>query len=256
MYSSYLRPLLAGKAIHAAPSPNRIYGGIDMKLLLIEDDISLCQILKRQFQNENIETVICHTGNNGMKEAHAQKFDIIILDCMLPDKNGIDILKQFLFDKISTPVIMLTALGTLQDKLNGLENGADDYIVKPFEFDELLARIHSVLRRSDRIANTDYNYGDITYNIESHEMKCGTEIVQLSQKEAQVFEILVREAGKFIAKDTIIDYVWGEDSYIDSGNLGNYIYFLRNRLKSIHSKVTIKTAHGTGYALFFGDLND
>ncbi len=168
----------------------------------MRDDISLCQILKRQFQNENIETVICHTGNNGMKEAHAQKFDIIILDCMLPDKNGIDILKQFLFDKISTPVIMLTALGTLQDKLNGLENGADDYIVKPFEFDELLARIHSVLRRSDRIANTDYHYGDITYNIESHEMRCGKEIVQLSQKEALVFEILVREAGKFIAKDT------------------------------------------------------
>lgn len=227
-----------------------------MKLLLIDDDVQLCHILKNKFDKENIDSVICHTGKDGISKALSVKFDIIILDCMLPDMSGIDILKKFLFDKISVPVIMLTALGTLQDKLNGLGNGADDYIVKPFEFDELMARIHSVLRRTDPIANTDYHYGDISYNIESHILQCGKESVQLSKRESLVFEVLVKEAGKVISKDTIINNVWGENSYIDDGNLGNYIYFIRNRLKTIHSKVTVKTVHGIGYELSFGNAND
>ncbi len=226
-----------------------------MRLLLIEDDIQLCQVLKYQLEKENIETEISYTGADGIKKAFTTDFDIIILDCMLPDINGNEILKEFRFGKITVPVIMLTALGTLQDKLSGLNNGADDYMVKPFEFDELLARIHSVLRRSDRIANNDYYYGDISYNLESHVIQCGSESVQLSKKEALVFEVLIKEAGRMISKDTIFDRVWGTNAYVYEGNLGNYIYFIRNRLKTIHSKIVVKTVHNIGYGLLYDDLD-
>lgn len=226
-----------------------------MRLLLIEDDFQLCQILKDRFDEENIKTEISYTGKEGIEKARTQEFDIIILDCILPDINGNEILKEFRFGKISIPVIMLTALGTLQDKLTGLNNGADDYIVKPFEFDELLARIHSVLRRSDHIANNDYYYGDISYNLESHIIRCGSESVQLSKKESLVFEILIKEAGRLISKSTILDRVWGADTYVYDGNLGNYIYFIRNRLKTVHSKIVLKTVHGIGYGLIYGDFD-
>ena len=168
---------------------------------------------------------------------------------MLPDMSGLDILNQLYFDRISIPVIMLTALGTLENKTAAFSHGADDYIVKPFEFDELLARINALYRRTQQIGTFDYSYGDVTYMLDSRTLQCGTQSVRLTNRESQLFELLLRSAGKLVSQDEIIEAIWGLTSNVGNGNILNYIYFLRNRLKTIHSSLVIKVVYGSGYML-------
>ena len=221
-----------------------------MKLLLVEDDINLGNILKRQMEEKGIIVTLCGTGRQCTELIYSgTDIDIMVLDWMLPDMSGLDILNQLYFDRISIPVIMLTALGTLENKTAAFSLGADDYVVKPFEPDELLARIFALYRRANKVHSFDYSYGDIEYLIDSHTIRHGDQSVQLTNREAQLFQLLLRSAGKLVTHDEIIDAIWGLNSNVGNGNILNYVYFLRNRLKTINSRLVIKGVCGSGYAL-------
>lgn len=221
-----------------------------MKLLLVEDDINLGNILKRQMEEKGIIVTLCGTGRQCTELIYSgADIDIMVLDWMLPDMSGLDILNQLYFDRISIPVIMLTALGTLENKTAAFSLGADDYVVKPFEPDELLARIFALYRRANKVHSFDYSYGDIEYLIDSHTIRHGNQSVQLTNREAQLFQLLLRSAGKLVTHDEIIDAIWGLNSNVGNGNILNYVYFLRNRLKTINSRLVIKDVYGSGYAL-------
>lgn len=221
-----------------------------MKLLLVEDDINLGNILKRQMEEKGIIVTLCGTGRQCTELIYSgTDIDIMVLDWMLPDMSGLDILNQLYFDRISIPVIMLTALGTLENKTAAFSLGADDYVVKPFEPDELLARIFALYRRANKVHSFDYSYGDIEYLIDSHTIRHGDQSVQLTNREAQLFQLLLRSAGKLVTHDEIIEAIWGLNSNVGNGNILNYVYFLRNRLKTINSRLVIKGVYGSGYTL-------
>ena len=221
-----------------------------MKLLLVEDDINIGNILKRQMEEKGIAVTLCGTGRQCTELIYSgTDIDIMVLDWMLPDMSGLDILNQLYFDRISIPVIMLTALGTLENKTAAFSLGADDYVVKPFEPDELLARIFALYRRANKIHSFDYAYGDVEYLIDSHTIRHGDQAVQLTNREAQLFELLLRSSGQLVTHDEIIEAKWGLNSNVGNGNILNYVYFLRNRLKTINSRLVIKGVYGSGYTL-------
>ena len=182
-----------------------------------------------------------------MKE---RSHDLVILDRMLPSMDGVAVLQEARKNHVSTPVIMLTALGELHDKLAGLKGGADDYMVKPFAFEELLARIECMVRRPGRWENTaELSLGDITYDPESGRLEGNGKECTLSKREGTLLELMLRNAGQTLPREVILNRVWGADSDVENGNLDNYIHFLRRRLKSVKSTLNLKTVRGIGYRL-------
>ena len=178
-------------------------------------------------------------------------YDLVILDRMLPHMDGIQVLKEARSRQIKTPVLMLTALGELDDRLSGLNGGADDYMVKPFIFEELLARIRCLLRRPasyTAFADTVF-LGDITYvpqtrTLSSHDKSC-----TLSSREGNLMEVFLRNPGQTLPRQLLLSRVWGLETDVEEGNLDNYIHFLRRRLKTVKSALQIKTVRGVGYQL-------
>ena len=207
-----------------------------MRILIIEDDKSLAETLRFQLEREHFETDICHDGVDGLHFIEQQAHDLILLDRMIPVLDGISVLKITREKDIYTPIIFITAMGALQDKVTGLECGADDYLVKPFDFEELLARIHSILRRPARWE------GD-------KPLKLGDISCSLSAREGNLLEIFLRNPGMTIPRASLLSRVWGPDASVEDGNLDNYIYLLRRRLKGVRSTLQLKTVRGIGYRL-------
>lgn len=218
-----------------------------MNLLVVEDDIPYCETLDYLFQKEHIHATFVYDGSLAQQE-FANPYDMILLDCMLPDIHGIELLKILRKDNPSIPVIMITALGSLNNKLDGFRNGADDYIVKPFEFQELMARIQSLMKRC-RNTSLPLSFGDLTYHPGNAELSCANDTVTLSPKELALFKILLEHRENVVSRDDLILSVWGENAYQEDGNLDNFIYFLRRHLRTIHSNVQIKNIHGIGFKL-------
>lgn len=221
-----------------------------MRILLIEDDETLCQSLAFHFRQNQMELHFRHNAHDGYSEALHGKYSLIILDRMLPDMDGLQLLTELRASHILIPILLLTALGSLEDKVSGLESGADDYMVKPFAFPELLARVHTLIRRSSFAAPAGVRrFGDIEYSYQTRTISCGPKRIQLSRKEADLFELLLQSGGETILRDDIITKVWGSFTEIENGNLDNYIYFLRKRLTSVQSSTRIKTIRGIGFRL-------
>ncbi|MBU5488769.1 response regulator transcription factor [Clostridium sp. MSJ-8] len=222
-----------------------------MKILLIEDDIKLCEALKFEFINENFDIDICNDGEDGLTYILNDNHDLIILDRMLPSLDGISILKKAREAKISTPIIMLTALSTINDRILGLDTGADDYVIKPFDFQELMARIRCITRRPKQITDTAdiINYLDISYEENKRILSCGNNSCSLSKKEGALFSFFLKYPNSTLSREKLLSYVWGSYAEVEDGNLDNYIYLVRRRLKSIGSNLTIKTIRGIGYRL-------
>ena len=221
-----------------------------MRILLIEDDKNLCDSLKFQLEKEGFDIDLCHDGYDGLHYINQQAHDFILLDRMLPTMNGLQVLRRIRESHIQTPVIMLTALGELFDRVEGLECGADDYIVKPFEFPELLARIHCILRRSDKWEETDtLSYEDITYDTTLRQLGSGKKQLLLSKREGSLLELFLRNPGQTLPRSLILSRVWGPDAEVEDGNLDNYIHFIRRRLKTVESRLSLKTVRGVGYRL-------
>ena len=225
-----------------------------MRLLLIEDDESLCLSLSYQLRQDGFAPETCHDGEEGLLWARQQGYDLIVLDRMLPGMDGLTLLRQLRREGIHTPVIFLTALGQLGDKTGGLDAGADDYIVKPFAYDELLARIRCVLRRPAVLSGGDLlRYGDVTYDPGSLTLRRGTASTALSKRLGDLLELFLRNPGQTLPRQTILLRVWGMETEVEDGNLDNYTYFLRRSLRKVGSTLRLTTVRGIGYRLEEGN---
>lgn len=221
-----------------------------MHILLIEDDINLCETLKYQLEHEGFSVDLCHDGRDGLDMMLQNAHDLIILDRMLPTMNGLMALQKTRDNHIETPVILLTALGELYDRIEGLDCGADDYMVKPFEFEELMARIRSISRRARNIvAQETLTLGDITYDPRLRRLSTEHSHLVLSKREGRLMEVFLRNADTVLPRMVILSRVWGPDAEVEEGNLDNYIHFLRKRLRYVQSRLIITTVRGIGYKL-------
>lgn len=224
-----------------------------MRILLAEDDRMLNRVLCYQLENLDFQVDSCLDGEDALFYGEQNIYDVILLDRMLPGMEGTEILTALRTKGISTPIIMITALGTLSDKVKGLDLGADDYLVKPFAFEELLARIRCVTRRSPILTPSDPSkvcLEDLTLFIEEKRLMGPAGQCTLSQREAVLTEVLLRAGlNTPMPRTTLLLKVWGPDSDIEDGNLDNYIHFLRRRIRQLESTLQIKTLRGTGYCL-------
>ena len=221
-----------------------------MKILIIEDEYSLADAVAETLKKEKFNVTIKTNGEDGEDEALTDNYDLILLDVMLPKKNGFDVLRNLRQFKIKTPIIMLTAKSEIEDKLNGLEHGADDYITKPFSTRELLARIKIILRRVNDIDNTDYiEFGDLILDLKNAKLKCKENEIQISGKEIELIEQLLINKSQVTSKENIIQRIWGYESETEYNNVEVYITFLRRKLNLLQSSVKIKAVRGLGYKL-------
>lgn len=221
-----------------------------MKILIIEDEYNLADAISSMLISENYMVDIATDGEEGLYEALTDIYDLILLDVMLPYKNGFEILKELKNENISSKVIMLTAKSNIDDKMNGFNNGADDYLTKPFHMDELLARVNIQLRKDD-INNDVLKYEDLELNIKKLILKNTTNNQEVSVigKEFQLIELLIRNKNIVLSKEQIFNKIWGYDSECEINTLEAYISFLRKKLKLINSKVSIKVIRNMGYKL-------
>ena len=218
-----------------------------MNILIIEDEYSLADAVAEMLKKEEFNVCIKTEGED---EALTGNYDLILLDVMLPEKNGFEILKYLRQEKIKTPVIMLTAKSEIDDKLNGLENGADDYITKPFSMRELMARVKAVLKRSNNIENLDcLEYGDLTLDLKSAKLICGNNEIQISKKELELLEYFLLNKNQIVTRENLFEKIWGYDSEVEYNNVEVYFTFIRRKLKLIGSNVNIKSVRGLGYKL-------
>lgn len=221
-----------------------------MRILLAEDDMKLNETLSLRLSKEGFLVDSCPDGEEALYYGEQNIYDVILLDRMLPSMDGTDVLKALRNRKINTPIILITALGTLTDKVTGLDLGADDYLVKPFAFEELLARIRCVTRRPPGIAQADcLTAADLTWDETESRLTGPDGNCTLSKREAALLETFLRSIGQTLPRNLLLLKVWGPDSDVENGNLDNYIHFLRRRLRSVGSCLILKTVRGVGYCL-------
>ena len=223
-----------------------------MKILVVEDEFSLADIIATKLRKEKYNVDISLDGEEGLDKALSNIYDLIILDIMLPKVNGIEILNEIRNNNIDTKVIMLTAKSSLDDKLIGFENGANDYITKPFHIEELIARVNVQLRSNEKNINKDIlKFGDIELSVRTSAITCtkNNESINISYKELMILEYLMNNSNQIISKEQIYDKIWVIDTDFESNNLEAYLSFVRKKLKIIDSDVTIKAIRGMGYKL-------
>lgn len=226
---------------------------MSMKVLIVEDEYNLADAIKERLEKEKLTVNIVEDGEEGYYYASTNTYDLIILDVMLPNMSGFQVLNKLRTDNISSKIIMLTARSTIEDKLNGLENGADDYLTKPFHMDELVARVNIQLKRNGNKNNL--SFGDLVLNTTTLKVTCTktNEVVELIKKEFQLLEYFINNPNQVLSKEQIYDRVWGIENEIESNNLEAYLSFIRKKLRAIESNVVIKSVRGMGYKIEYGN---
>lgn len=221
-----------------------------MRILIIEDDKDLCTIVSEQLNKSGYATDICNNGDEAMFYAMKKTHDIIILDRMLPEKDGLTILKEIRKNNVTTPVIMVTAMNTIEHRIEGLDTGADDYLVKPFAMEELFARIRALIRRPTKLISCDtLNFSNITLNINESKLISDNASCDLSKRETDLLAFFIKNNKQVLTREIILTRVWGADSSVTDSNLDNFISFLRKRLRIVNSNATLKTVRAVGYRL-------
>lgn len=221
-----------------------------MRILLVEDEEYMAQAVAQVLEKNHYTVDLAHEGDYGLDCALSGIYDIIILDIMLPGRSGLEILRTIRQEKIAVPVLLLTAKSETEDKVTGLDLGADDYLTKPFEMQELLARLRVLARRKQDISvQNGCMFGDILLNPYTLSLFCGSQSFKLTLKESQLLEMLMDARGGVISKDRIIEKVWGFDSDAEDHHVEVYISFLRKKLKALGADTSIETVRGMGYAL-------
>lgn len=221
-----------------------------MKMLLVEDEKKMASFIERGLKEEGYVVDVAYDGEKGWDYASTNEYDIIILDLMLPKIGGLEICGKIRQAGNQTPVIILTALDSVEDKIKGLDQGADDYLTKPFAFDELLARIRALMRRpKDVQPETQLKTGSLVMDLLSRRVHLGEEEITLSQKEFALLEFLIRNKGKTVSRTQIAEHVW--DLHFDpmSNTIDVYINFLRKKLDPVKMNSRIETIRGSGYRL-------
>lgn len=219
-----------------------------MRILIIEDDAELSDVLRLQLEKEGIQADHVSNGTDAVYYALQTVYDVIILDRMLPGMDGLSLLKVIRESRIHTPVILATAVDSVKERITGLNLGADDYITKPYDVGELLARIRALNRRPGLLSDTGtLVFSDLSFCSQSRELSCGDKTVTLSGREALLMEYFLKNPGQTLSRQLIYARIWGPDGEVEDGNLDTYIYYLRKRLRTLSSNVLIHTVHGIGY---------
>ena len=219
-----------------------------MRILYVEDEKFLAEAVKHNLEKSKLDVDLAFDGEEGMNMAMLDIYDVVILDVMLPKFSGLEILKRMREKKVETPVIMLSALSEVDDKVNGLNTGADDYLAKPFKTAELLARINAVVRRPAKIRDEVLEFSGLSYSMGEKTLNGEA----LTAKEASIIVELMRTPGKIVKKDYLLNKIWGGDAYGEDNYIEVYMSRVRKLLKKLGSKAKIVTVRGLGYKLVEG----
>jgi DNA-binding response OmpR family regulator len=221
-----------------------------MRILIIEDEERLAGIIARMLAQERFAADVVHDGETGLDAALTGAYDAIILDRMLPKRDGASIVRELRAERIPTPVLMLTALSDLPDRVEGLDAGADDYLGKPFAFEELLARLRALVRRTDKpLAPDRVEVGPVTIDLQRRVVERDEQPIDLSAREFALLELLARNRGQILSRDTILERVWGIDAEPQGNVVELYIFYLRRKLGHTAAHPVIRTVRGAGYVL-------
>ena len=222
-----------------------------MQVLIVEDDKKLAQALAQILVEADYSVETAHDGETGLSYAESGMYDVIILDVMLPQRDGFSVAQELRRKNVSTPILLLTARNSVRDKITGLDSGADDYMTKPFSPAELLAHLRALLRRQGQVIFESLTFGDLSLNLESHDLTCRETSIHLGFKEFSLARILMSNPNQVITKEQLITKVWGVDSSAMDNNVEAYISFLRKKFRFLGSHVGIDSLRKTGYRLVF-----
>ena len=220
-----------------------------MQILIVEDDVALSQALSHILEENGYAVEVAHDGVTGLSYALTGAYDVVVLDVMLPILNGLEVVSRMRHANVNTPVLLLTALNTVSNKIEGLDSGADDYMTKPFAPSELLAHLRALGRRQGEVVYERITAGDLVLDLESHELSNGSKTINLSNKEFMLARLLMANAGHVLSKSQIIYKVWGVDSVTSENNVEAYVSFLRKKLSYLKSQSRIESLRSAGYRL-------
>lgn len=220
-----------------------------MTILVVEDEVKITRFIKKGLEMEHYTVDTAYDGLEALEKAEINNYDLIILDIMLPKMDGIDVCKKLREEKVETPIIMLTARDTVEDRVNGLDAGADDYLVKPFSFGELVARIRALLRREKTVKTTKLQVGDLSLDPATHEVFRGDKEIQLSSKEYRLLDYMMRRPGHVCTRTMIGEHIWGYNFTDDSNVIDVYISYLRKKIDSGFNRKLIHTVRDVGYKI-------
>lgn len=221
-----------------------------MRILIAEDQEELSRGLKYLLEKQNMSVDVVHNGLDALEFFHRVSYDVIVLDIMMPELDGLDVLKQIRREKSVVPVMLLTAKAEIEDRVTGLEAGADDYLPKPFASREFVARVKALSRRSmGEYSHSKLTFGQAELDCNCYELRCREKVIRLNNKEFQLLELFFRYPHFVFSTEHLMDKVWGADSTAGTDVVWTYIGFLRKKLKNIDADVEIKTVRGAGYSL-------
>ena len=220
-----------------------------MRALIVEDDRALARTLGEMLKSAHFESDISYDGESGLDNGLSDTYDLIVLDIMLPKKDGFAVAKELRRARIDTPILMLTARTETGDKVRGLDSGADYYLTKPFEMSELLACVRALTRRQGEVVMDELTFGDLTLNLSTCDLCYGDKKVRLGKKEFSIMRIFMTNGAAIVSKETLINKVWGFESDAEDNNVEVYISFLRKKLAFLKAPVQIATLRKFGYRL-------
>lgn len=220
-----------------------------MRVLIVEDESKLAETLRAMLKQNRFDSDICLDGETGLQYARKGTYDLLILDVMLPKMSGFAIVQQLRKEGDATPILMLTAKSAVEDYVRGLDLGADYYLTKPFEMQELLACVRALVRRRGEVVMDELKFDDLVLNKSTCELSCGERSIRLGKKEFSIMHILMTNGNVIVGKDELLSHAWGVDSEAEDNNVEVYISFLRKKLRFLHTRVQIETLRKFGYKL-------
>ena len=224
--------------------------GSQMRILIAEDEVELARGLKYLLEKHKISVDVVHNGIDALEYFHSYQHDVVVLDIMMPEMDGLSVLKQIRKEKSSVAVMMLSAKAEIEDRITGLEAGADDYLPKPFASGEFIARVKALSRRNMLQYSGDIlGVGHVRLDCNRYELSCGSKAVRLNNKEFQILELFFRHPHFVFSTEHLMDKIWGTDSVAGTDAVWTYIGFLRRKLKTIEADIEIKTVRGAGYSM-------
>jgi DNA-binding response OmpR family regulator len=221
-----------------------------MRVLVVEDEQRLARLLRRMLEEERYTVDEAHDGIDGEELAKAGEYDAIVLDVMLPGRSGTAVCQNLRRSRVGTPILMLTARDTIEDRVNGLDAGADDYLVKPFAFAELLARLRALTRRRNADLHAPrLEVDDLVMDVVRHEVRRGNRLIELTPREYALLEYFLRHPDQVLTRTQILSSVWRYDAYLSSNAVDTYVHYLRDKIDRCHERKLLHTVRGVGYVL-------
>jgi DNA-binding response OmpR family regulator len=220
-----------------------------MHILVVEDDTRIARVVEQALAEAGHQVDIAYDGLDGLERAESGSYDLVVLDVMLPEMDGLAVARDLRRQRVRTPILMLTARDAVADRVRGLDSGADDYLIKPFALEELLARVRALGRRAGDGPDAVLEVGDLRLDLERHEVARDARPIELTAKEFDLLAYLMRNAGRVLSKDQITDHVWGYDAQATSNVVEIYVHYLRDKIDRGFPRPLIRTVRGVGYTI-------